>query len=233
MRTKSSYGFFFLMTMNRIVVITLFCTAASAETFVLRNGTVVSGKLQSMDAQDVGIERCGRVEHFAREEVKSINLESTSGGEPCSASSQPKLELPAGFNITLRTVDRIDSQREPAGQVFRAVLDASIEVEGRILVSSGASMIIKLVPAGDSNSGQTLDLVGIQLGKRWARIAPAKDVPLMATAPAMAAVSVAGAALPDFRFNGILLRGERILAPANTKLTFVLKKAAELRPDGT
>src|SRR5260370_36386516 len=125
-------------------------TIPSAETFVLRDGIVVSGKLQSMDAQDVGIERCGRVEHFAREEVKSINLESTSGAEACSASSQPKLELPAGFSITLRTVDHIDSLREPAGQVFRAVLETSIEVDGRILVSSGASIVIKLVPAADS-----------------------------------------------------------------------------------
>lgn len=223
--------------MNRIAVVTttLFCMGASAETFVLRNGIVVSGKLQSMDAQDVGIERCGRVEHFAREEVKSINLESTSGAEACSASSQPKLELPAGFSITLRTVDHIDSLREPAGQVFRAVLETSIEVDGRILVSSGASMIIKLVPAGDSASGQTLDLVGIQLGKRWARIAPApvKGVSLMATASGLAAVSVAGAALPDFSLNSILVRGERILAPSNTKLTFVLKKAAQLQPEGT
>ena len=171
---------------------------ASAETFVLRNGIVVSGKLQSMDAQEIGIERCGRVEHFAREEVKSINLESTRSGEACSASSQPKLELPAGFSITLRTVDHIDSQREPAGQVFRAVLESSIEVDGRILVSAGASMILKLVQAGDSASGQTLDLVAIQLGKRWARIepAPAKGVSLMATASALATVSVAGATLP-------------------------------------
>jgi hypothetical protein len=225
------------MTMNRIVVIavTLLCTGASAEILVLRNGIVVSGKLQSMDAQEIGIERCGRVEHFAREEVKSINLESTSGGEACSASSQPKLELPAGFSLTLRTVDHIDSQREPAGQVFRAVLESSIEVDGRILVSAGASMIMKLVPAGDSASGQTLDLVAIQLGKRWARIepAPAKGVSLMATASALATVSVAGATLPDFRVNSILLRGERILAPSNTKLTFVLKQAAELRADGT
>src|SRR5260370_14329121 len=209
---------FFLITMNRIAVVTsaLFCMGASAETFVLRNGIVVSGKLQSMDAQDVGIERCGRVEHFAREEVKSINLESTSGGEACSASSQPKLELPAGFTITLRTVDHIDSQREPAGQVFRAVLETSIEVDGRILVSSGASMIIKLVPAGDSASGQTLDLVGIQLGKRWARIAPApvKGVSLMATASGLAAVSCARGAFPDFSLNCILVRGERILAPS-------------------
>jgi hypothetical protein len=225
------------MTMNRIVVIaiTLLAASASAETFVLRNGVVVSGKLQSMDAQDVGIERCGRVEHFAREEVKSINLDSSSAGEACSASSQPKLELPAGFTITLRTVDHIDSQREPAGQVFRAVLEKSIEVDGRILVSGGASMIIKLAPAGDSTSGQTLELVGIQLGKRWARIAPApaKGAPIMATAPALAVVSVAGATLPDFRLNGVLLRGERILAPPNTRLTFLLKHAAELRPEGT
>src|ERR1700730_5377635 len=90
-----------------VITIALLCVSASAETFVLRNGIVVSGKLQSMDAQDVGIERCGRVEHFAREDVKSINLESSGAEETCSASSQPKLELPAGFSITLRTVDHI------------------------------------------------------------------------------------------------------------------------------
>jgi hypothetical protein len=224
----------FLMIMNRIAVltITLLAAGADAETLTLRNGIVVSGKLQSMDAQDVGIERCGRVEHFAREEVKSINLESASRGEACSASSQPKLELPAGLSITLRILDYIDSQREQTGQVFRAELESSIKVDGRVLVSSGAKAIVKLVPTGDPTSDRTLDLVSFQVGTRWARIEarPAEGASIMSTPPALTTASVSDDS-PDFRLNKIVLRAERILAPTNTRLTFVFKVAAALRYD--
>ena len=127
------------------VTIILFSVASPAETLTLRDGSIIRGKLQSMDAQEVRIERCGRVEQYAREGVKSIGLESADGGEACGASSQPNVELPAGMRIALRILDYIDSQREPIGQVFRARLEAAIEVDGRILVSRGSPIILGLV----------------------------------------------------------------------------------------
>src|SRR5216684_7125754 len=89
------------MTMYLIAAVTiiLFSAVSPAETLLLRSGSVIRGKLQSMDAQEVRIERCGRVEQYAREGVKSIGLESADGGEACGASSQPNVELPAGMRI--------------------------------------------------------------------------------------------------------------------------------------
>src|SRR5258708_16158283 len=164
------------MTMYLITAVTiiLFSVAAPAETLALRDGSIMRGKLQSMDAQEVRIERCGRVEQYAREGVKSIGLESADGGEACGASSQPNVELPAGMRIALRILDYIDSQREPVGQVFRARLEAAIEVDGRILVSRGSPIILGLVEKGGTMTQPrtALDLVGVQLDKRWARFEP-------------------------------------------------------------
>jgi hypothetical protein len=224
-----------MMNWIAVLAIVLFSVRSSAETLLLRNGAAVTGKLQGMDAQEVRIERCGRVERYAREEVKSLDLESAGGGEPCGASSQPKLELPAGLSMTVRMLDYIDSQREPAGQVFRAKLETTLKVDGRVIVSSGAQMIVRMVHIGGVNTRQTLDLVGIQLGKRWARIEPLRDTgrSLISTPPTIAAVSVPEASSPDFPLDNILLRDDRIVAPSNTRLTFVLQQAVRLQPEGS
>ena len=107
-------------------------------------------------------------------------------------------------------------------------------MDGRVLVSGGARMILKLVPAGDFTSDLTLDLVSVQLGKRWARLEaiPATGVSLMSSAAPMAIVSLSGEASPGFHLEKLLLRGERIQAPSNSRLTFVLRQAVRLRIEG-
>lgn len=224
--------------MYRVAAATIFLSSvvAPAETLMFRNGSVVSGKLLSMDAQEVRLERCGSVERYAREAVKSIGLESADVGETCGASSQANLDLPAGMSITIQIRDHIDSQREQIGQVFRAKLEAAIEMEGRILVSRDSPLIVGLVQTGGTTSQPhpSLDLIGVHLGKQWARIEPlpVKGRSLMSAPPAIAVVSRPTAALPDLLLGSPVLRGERILVRPNTSLTFVLEQPVRLQPEG-
>ena len=218
------------------VTIFLFSVPSSAETLTLRNGSAVDGKLQSMDAHEVGIERCGRVERYAREEVKSISLEFVESGERCAEPSQPNIELPAGMSITLQVLDYIDSQREPVGQVFRAKLKSALEVDGRILVSRGSSFIVRMVQTGEKTSelNLALDLVGVQLGKQWARIEPmpVKGRSLVSASPTIAMLSPPATALSDLLLDRAILGSEHISIRPNTSLTFVLERAVRLQPEG-
>jgi hypothetical protein len=226
------------MTMCWIAAVMFFLLSvpSRAETLTLRSGSAVNGKLQGMDAQEVRIERCGRVERYAREEVKSISLESDEGGAACEASPQLNIEFPAGMKIPLQTVDYINSEHEPAGQVFRAKLETAIEVDGRILVSRGSLFIIRMVQSAGMTSQPclTLDLVGVQLGKEWARIEPlpVKGRSLISAPTTIAVVSSPPTALPDLLASSPVLRGERILVRPNTSLTFVLEQPVRLQPEG-
>jgi hypothetical protein len=225
------------MTMYWIaaVMTILFCVVSPAETLLLRNGSVVSGKLQSMDSQEIKIERCGRIEQYAREEIKSIGLESADE-RTCGAWSPSNVELPAGTSVKLRILDHIDSQHEPIGQVFRAQLEAAIEMEGRILVSRDSPVIVGLVQTGGTTSQlrPTLDLVGVHLGRQWARIEPlpVKGRSLISASPRIAVVARPAPSLPKIGFDETVLGGERLLVPSNTSLTFVLEQAVRLQPEG-
>jgi hypothetical protein len=218
------------------VTIFLFSVPSSAETLMFRNGSAVNGKLQSMDAQEVRIERCGRVEQYAREEVRLISLESAGSGELCAPSSQPNGKLPAGMSIALQMLDYIDSQREPVGQVFRAKLEAALEVDGRVLVSRGSPFIVRMVQTAGTTSQPrlALDLVGVQLGKQWARIEPlpVKGRSLISASPTIAMLRPPATALPDLLLDRAILGSEHISIRPNTSLTFVLEQAVQLQPEG-
>jgi hypothetical protein len=58
--------------------------------------------------------------------------------------------LPAGAILTVRTIDRIDSRTNHAGEIFHASLDAPIVVNNEVIVPSGADAYIKLANASSA-----------------------------------------------------------------------------------
>ena len=58
--------------------------------------------------------------------------------------------IPGGAVVTVRTIDNIDSSTSPAGQIFRASLDAPILVDGRVVVPKGLNVNLKIVTASSA-----------------------------------------------------------------------------------
>src|SRR5260370_34698235 len=120
-----------------------------AESLVLRSGVTVSGKLLAMDQRLVRIERCGREEQYAREDVKTIGLDGeSSAGALCDGSESAKSELASATDLPLRLLDYLDSEHEPAGQVFRAEFDAPLKVEGRVILPLKTAVLLRMVDLG-------------------------------------------------------------------------------------
>jgi len=197
--------------------------ACFGETVVLKNGTSIRGALVSMDAREIVLERCGRLEHIAKQDVNAVQMDTAVGADPCPAIPQ-KLEIPSGFRIKARMADYVDSLREPKGQVFLAALDAPITIDGRTLVQPGARLLLKMVEIdGGSGPIQTLDLIGIELRKSsWISIQPAGEPLAVAEIDADAALT----------FTPLqpkaAVRGDRIVVPSNTRLVLTLKRAVRL-----
>jgi hypothetical protein len=182
--------------------------AGFGDAIVLKNGTSIDGVLVNMDAGEVALKRCGRVEYFAKDDIKAIQVQPVAGSEVC-AGTPSKAELPAGLSIRARMTEYVDSIREPRGQVFLATLEEPVVVDGRTLVPRGVRLLVELIEVGTGQL-RSLNLIAIELRKSsWIRL-DRKISPEPVTAASMESKD---------------LRAERILVPPGTELTFVMKRA--------
>lgn len=96
--------------------------------------------------------------------------EPTSAPQPTPepAASQPSpqpitITVPANTIVTVRTIDRISSKSNHAGQFFRASLDAPIVVDNRVVVPAGADADLKLVYARSAGHMTGRSELGVEL----------------------------------------------------------------------
>lgn len=81
-------------------------------------------------------------------------VESAPAAQPAPAPPPPppapqarKVQIPAGTTIPIRMIDSIDSEVNKTGELFRASLDAPIQVDGDDVIPEGADVWVKLVEA--------------------------------------------------------------------------------------
>jgi hypothetical protein len=218
------------------ILLLSFALGCSAETLVFHDGKTITGKLLGLDSQEVRLERCGHAEKYAREDLKSIALEESASAEPCTAASAPPMvELPSGTKIPLYLIDFIDSTTAPAGQVFRAEVEAPVKVGGQVAISARSRIILKLVDTGGSaeHPNLALDLVGIYLGAAWSHVEPVSGIHsvLNLKSTSNGDLALKEITLADFESKRMLLRGEHILVPSTSHITFVLNRAIRLLPE--
>jgi hypothetical protein len=210
--------------------------ACSAETVVFHDGKTITGKLLGMDSHEVSLESCGRVEKYAREDVKSIALEENAAAEPCAApSASPVIELASGTKIGLYLLDFIDSTTAPPGQVFRAEVEEPVKLSGQVVISVRSRAILKLVDAGGSaeHPNLAIDLIGIQIGSVWSRVQPVngKDSLLSLKSATNGDLGLKEITLADFESKRMLFHGERVLIPGTSHIAFVLNRTVKLIPE--
>ncbi|MFL6352460.1 MAG: BON domain-containing protein [Bryobacteraceae bacterium] len=94
-------------------------------------------------------------------ESQPVSAPSTAAAPPPPSPSSPSAEarlertevtIPAGERLTVRTIDTIDSDRNDAGQAFRASLASPLVSHGRVIVPTGAP--VTLVLASQSDAGR-------------------------------------------------------------------------------
>jgi hypothetical protein len=166
-------------------------------------------------------------------------------------------EIPAGTSLTVRMIDGVDSRGgDRIGQTFRASLDEPIMVNGDVIVPRNADIVAKLVD--DQQSGRatgrtvlTLDLESITIDGRVIPIATesvtrASGSRTKQTGMAAAGVGVLGAVIGGIAGGGkgaaigavsgagvgaagsVLMKGEQVKIPSETRLSFVLEQPLKL-----
>ena len=203
-----------------VLSITLLAASlANAELLKLKNGKLLAGSLVSMDTSEVRVKRCGRTEIYQRADVETISIESVP--EDCTIPAPVrKLDLTSGVKIRAKLLDFIDSQHEPPGKTFRATVLEPVVVGGTTVIRKGGGLMIHLIPASDG--GQTLDLVGVNLGAdEWASFrSVSAETPLSDLRDVTDGRQKAGNAE---LLEPILTHGQRVYIPSLTAMTFTLK----------
>jgi hypothetical protein len=203
--------------MRGIAIALLMASApVGAELLKFKSGSALAGEVVSMDAMELRLRRCGRIEIYPRGDVESIT--PSTAPEDCTAKGPARiLDLPRKTRMVAKLLDFVDTAHEPRGQTFRAVLLEPVVISGQTVLAKGAMLLIRLVPSGFT--GQTLDIDGVQLTRdEWARFRGVGLVsPLLTQLGEVqdprAAKDVAEPLRPQ---------GERVYLPSRSILTFTL-----------
>src|ERR1035438_1355572 len=163
--------------------------------------------------------------------------------------------LPAGTNLVIRMIESVDSQTNRVGQTFRASMDQPVMVDGQTIIPRGADAVVKLVEAKDSgkltgHADLTLSLQSVSINGHYVEI----DTQTInkesgsqgeKTAKVAGGGAVAGAVIGAIAGGGkgaaigagagaaagagsqVIMGGQRVRVPSETRLTFVLDNAAQ------
>jgi hypothetical protein len=181
---------------------------------------------------------------------ENVMRPSDTAGAATGAATSGPVELPAGTNIDIRMIDGVDSEVARVGQTFKASLDQPVIVNGVTLIQRGADATVRLVDQKESGkltgrSALTLNLVSVVVNGRpvdinTQTVSRESESRGQQTAKTAAGVGAVGAIIGAIAGGGkgaaigaasgaaagagagVVLGGEKVNIPSETRLTFVL-----------
>lgn len=146
---------------------------ASADTLILRDGTRIEGTVVGIEARTITFRHADGVSRrYATSLVEALEFVSAERANPRAVSGH-RLEVPAGSELVVRTVGKIDSRSAGADQVFSALVEREVRNDSdRILIPVGstAQLVIRQVSSGGSTGSpeMVLDIQSITIeGRRY------------------------------------------------------------------
>ncbi len=148
-----------------LVLVLLLPAAGFADLVVLKGGAQISGTVESATAHDIRIRTSGRVQVLSLDTVDWIRFDQpapappapkASAGpsllrhEPPVAAAAKSLELPAGTELVIRTIDRIESKKADLKHLYQASLDEPLAVNG--ITAAPANSLVMLQVTGVTNA---------------------------------------------------------------------------------
>ncbi len=264
-----------LATLSAVLV-----SLCSADTLTLRSGRVINGQYLGGDARHIRMAIGDHVDTFDVGDVGNLQFGDAppppppgqyQGRDQGFAQQPPPppvqdrgyvappppvpvagIQIPTGTPITIRMIDKVDSNVARLGQTFRASVDEPVLVNGQTVIPRGADALAKLVE--DKQSGKfegrtvlTLALTDITINGQMIDTTTG-DVPQASssrgarTAKVVGGTTALGAIIGALAGGGrgaaigavsgaavgggaeILTKGQQVKIPSETRLTFTLQQ---------
>ena len=242
-----------------------------ADTLILRNGSTINGKFVSGDSRSIRFATGSQVNTYDLADIDNLRFDGATAAQPPSAPPPPPeappppsaasrpssgLSIPAGTDVSIRTIDAVDSEHDRRGQTYRASVDQPVIVNGQTVIPRGADAVIMLSDAQQSGkiegrtvltlelrsisaNGRTYDstssTVNRESGSRGSRSAKVigGTAALGAIIGAIAgggrgAAIGAGSGAAVGTAAQVITSGQKVKVPAETLLTFTLQNPIDL-----
>jgi hypothetical protein len=249
-----------------LVIALFFATSAAwADSLALKNGSLIYGKFLSGTLDEITFQVGPTVQTYDLAEISSISFDSQAQASdmPTRPASAPQVgastahassfvTIPAGTQVSIRTIDGIDSTHNHVGDPFEASLEESLTVDGKVVVAKGADVFgrlaeskphgtfsgrseLRLELTGIVVNGQTLPLVTGEYdltGKSRGESTAKRTVGLGAVGAIIGAAAGGGRGAGIRAASGAVLgagseivtKGDQVKIPSETLLDFTLER---------
>lgn len=144
---------------------------SSADTLIMRDGTRVQGTVTGFAARTITFRHAdGISRRYPTSQVEAVEFVSADRDNPRAVSDR-RLEVPAGTELIVRTVETIDSRNAGADQIFSAIVEHQVtDASGRVIIpaNSSAQLMIRQLSSGGATGSpeMTLDVQSITVNGR-------------------------------------------------------------------
>jgi hypothetical protein len=133
-------------------------------------------------------------------------------------------EVLAGTRLVLRLVDSVDTEHEPVGQTYRALVYEEVLVAGKLAVEEKSRVLLRLVADKRQEEAVTLDWFAIRFGSEWFEM----RLPDGSTGVATSLVSVEDRRPVEAQPKPLVSRGALLYMPSGSVLRFEVKRSVRL-----
>ncbi len=135
-----------------------------ADSLALKNGSMINGKFVGGTENEISFQVGSSVQEYNLADLSSIKFDSGAAALATrAASSIPDasgaagwasayVTIPAGTQISIRTIDSIDSAKNRVGDRFQASLEEPLVVDGNAVVAKGADVYGRLAESKTSGT---------------------------------------------------------------------------------
>ncbi|MGA8671250.1 MAG: hypothetical protein WB679_15300 [Terracidiphilus sp.] len=244
--------------------------AARADSLVLKNGSLIKGKFTSGCQTSITFQVGSSVQTYSIGDIRSLQFDSEAEDDLSSIHSKERVPLsatgrsetagspgvvtiPAGTQISVRTIDAIDSSQNGVGYRFEASLEQPFAVDGIVVVPKHTDVYGRLEESKEAGTfagraelrleltgivvqGQTLPLVTGEYGlsgkskgestakRAFGGAAIGSIIGAVAGGGKGAAVG-AGTGAGVGAASEIITKGDRLRIPSETLLEFTLEQS--------
>ena len=163
---------FIIATVMSLGVMSL-AAPSSAATLIMRDGTRVQGTVVGIAGRTITFRHADGVSRrYPTSEVEALEFVSAERANPRAVSAR-RLEAPAGTELVVRTIERIDSRNGGADQTFSAIVEQEVtNGSGHVIIpeKSSAQLIIRQISSGGATGSpeMMLDIQSISVdGRRY------------------------------------------------------------------
>jgi len=265
------------------VLVLLLSVAAAADTLELKNGSIIKGRFVAGNQTEITFQVGSSQQTYSLDDIASLKFDSERTRRDAANTSEPRsfsdrddrpsrpvenaslrqrspITIPSGTQISVRTIDGIDSTRNRVGDRFQASLEEPIIVDGNEVVPKGTDVYGRLTEskATGTFSGRSqlsLELTGILINGQTVPISTGEyEVSGKSKGASTAKRTIGGAAVGTIigaiagggkgaaigagvgagagAGSEIITKGDQVKIPSETLLDFTLQQDLTIRSSG-